>query len=109
MFLSIFIRNCAELDTVPWDNLFASSIVVDLDGSKIRVLSSEDSLRLLCVHWLIDGGGYKDKLWDIYYAVENRSADFDWDRCLNIVSENSTKMGDMCDSSCSPVFRITRR
>jgi hypothetical protein len=75
-----------HLDELDWNELFGHSKIVDLNGTPIRVLCEEDHLRVLATHWLIDGGGYKDKLWDIYYAVENRSPDFDWDRSLNVVS-----------------------
>jgi hypothetical protein len=80
-------REFRHLDTLPWDIAIRRSKVINVDGGSIRVLCPEDHLRVLCVHWLNDGGAYKERLWDIYYAVANRPPDFDWELCLKSVSE----------------------
>ena len=76
-----------HLDAMGWDQLYSRSVLIDADGTKVRTLCEEDHLRVLCVHWLTDGGENKGRLWDIYYGVSNRSETFDWDKCLDVVSE----------------------
>lgn len=71
-----------HLDTLTFQDLLDRSYIVELNGVPIRVLADEDNLRVSAVHWLIDGGVYREKLWDIYYLVKNRSERFDWARCL---------------------------
>ncbi len=75
-----------ELDTLPWDELFARSIVLEIHGGKVRIPCPEDHLRIMATHWLNDGGENYERLWDIYYAVANRPPDFDWSKCLDPLS-----------------------
>lgn len=76
-----------HLDTLSFEELFERSESVEIDGLAIHVPCREDHLRMLCVHWLTDGGERKDRLWDIYWAVKSRPREFDWEKCLDVVSK----------------------
>ncbi len=80
-----------HLDTVPWQTIYDRCEVLDLEGVAVRVPRAEDHLRIMAVHWLTDGGQYKERLYDIYYAVQNRPASFDWEMCLDSVSKTRRK------------------
>lgn len=64
------------------DDIFERSQLVELDDLKVRVLSVEDHLRLLCMHLLRHGAVRPIWLYDIAVLLEARTDDFDWDRCL---------------------------
>jgi hypothetical protein len=64
------------------DDLFANSGLIELSDIDIRVPSPEDSLRIVCIHFLRHGAFRPLWLCDVAMLVESRSADFDWERCL---------------------------
>lgn len=80
-------RELRHHDSLRWEKLHERSEGAEINGVSVRFPCPEDHLRIICVHWLTDGGEYKERLWDIYYAVANRPATFDWDKCLSCVSE----------------------
>jgi hypothetical protein len=85
-------KELRQLDTLLYVDLFNQSQLIKLsNGEEIRVLSPEDNLRIISVHWLNDGGIKKDRLWDIYYCVKNRPDNFDWERCLNAAGNTRRK------------------
>lgn len=79
------------LDTNDFDKMLSRSENVPLEQTSVRVLCPEDHLRVLCVHWLLDGGEYKSKLLDIFYLIETNAENFDWDKCLGEVSPTRQK------------------
>jgi hypothetical protein len=71
-----------ELADRDWDDVVARSVAIPAAGAEIAVLSAEDHLRVLALHYLKHGGYRPLWLCDIAAAVENRAPDFDWDRAL---------------------------
>jgi hypothetical protein len=70
------------LDYHDWDELFSRSQLLPLDEEAIRALTPEDHFRVLCFHLLRHGVERPIGLCDIAVALESRSADFDWSKCL---------------------------
>ncbi len=81
-------KGLRHLDKVKWERLFLNSEIVRLDDVGVRILRAEDHLRILCVHWLTDGGADKEKLLDIYYLLENSAEKFDWNYCFEAIDKN---------------------
>jgi hypothetical protein len=65
-----------------YEDVFERSVIHELDGVPVRVLCPEDSLRLVCIHFLQHGGWRPLWLCDVAVSIENRPADFDWARCV---------------------------
>ncbi|MFL6337285.1 MAG: nucleotidyltransferase family protein [Pyrinomonadaceae bacterium] len=65
-----------------WDALYARTRLVDLNGSRIRLLGREDQLRFLCLHLLRHSGYRPVWLCDVAAALESAPADFDWEVAL---------------------------
>lgn len=75
-------RGADHLDEQPFDELYARSEVVTLGAAEFRVLSPEDHLRVLCVHFLHHGAWRPAGLCDIALLAEAYGAQLDWDACL---------------------------
>ena len=65
------------------DEIFARSQLAKINNIDVRVLCQEDNLRYLCMHLLRHGAVRPLWLCDIGVALESRTPDFDWDRCLS--------------------------
>ncbi len=72
----------SELSGRSLDDLFARSTTVSVGTTPIRVLSAEDHLALLSVHFLKHAGWRPLWLCDIAAAIESIGPAFDWDVCL---------------------------
>ncbi|HTG17133.1 MAG TPA: nucleotidyltransferase family protein, partial [Blastocatellia bacterium] len=65
-----------------FDELLTRSQMMRVGKIEVRVPCSEDHLRILCIHFLKHGAWRPLSLCDVAAALESRSDDFDWDRCL---------------------------
>jgi hypothetical protein len=72
----------SKLDDLSTAELLVRSQSILIGGEEVRVLGSEDHIRILCTHALRHGAWRPLWFCDIAAAVESRPADFDWDRCL---------------------------
>jgi hypothetical protein len=72
-----------RLDERRWEEFYERSRVVNLDDERVRILSAEDHLHILCVHMLEDGAWRPIQLCDIAAVVESADSGFDWDVCLS--------------------------
>ncbi len=79
-------RELRHLDTESWAELHLRSFQCDCAGEPVRILAPEDHLRVICVHWLNDGGAYRERLDDIANLVISTRRSFNWDRCFAPVS-----------------------
>lgn len=64
------------------DEIHARSRLANLGNTNVRVPCAEDHLRILCMHFLREGGWRPLWLCDIAAAVEALPEEFDWSYCL---------------------------
>jgi hypothetical protein len=64
------------------ESLFERARTASIDGTEIRVLSPEDLLRWLCLHFFRHGSWRPLWLCDIAVSLESGSPGFDWTRLL---------------------------
>jgi hypothetical protein len=71
-----------SLDARAREAIYSRTTLVDLSGTNVRLLGSEDQLGFLCAHLMRHGARRPAWLCDVALALENLPADFDWKRCL---------------------------
>ncbi len=71
-------RELSEISDRPLEGLFARAQVIKLGEEKIKVLSREDHLALLCIHLLKHGAWRPLWLCDICAGLESLPTNFDW-------------------------------
>jgi hypothetical protein len=69
-------------DDQSWKKMKSRSVLAEVAGVEVPVLSSEDQLRLICFHFLREGAWRPLWLCDIAVALEARPQNFDWELCL---------------------------
>ena len=72
-------KGAAALDCVTEEELFERSVLVRSGEVSVRVPSSEDHLRILCLHLLRHGAWRPLWLCDVALALESREANFGWE------------------------------
>jgi hypothetical protein len=75
-------RGFTGLGDDSWIELYGRSQCAEVEGATVRTLGPEDQLRLLCFHFLREGGWRPLWLCDISVALEARGTNFNWDLCL---------------------------
>lgn len=71
-----------ELSGSSLASMFAAARTCMVGETTVQVLSEEDRLRVLALHLLKSGGWRPSGLCDIAAALESRSRDFSWERCM---------------------------
>lgn len=71
-----------DLADRPWAEIFSRTHLVALHDCPIRLLSEEDQLRLVCLHFWRHRCNRPVWLCDVGALIENAKPDFDWELCF---------------------------